>query len=181
MAAAFAPPAPPPSFTEVYREFLPRITGFLRSKPNDACDVDDVASVVFTRAFQAYARYEARNDSPAAWLFKIARNAALDHCRRNQQRQRAEQHTYRDRQDSADPIDLAERRLECRELRRAVAQLPYRERLSLTLRLEEGLSFREIGARLACSEDAAKMLYHRSLRAARRLCTPTALLEPAIA
>jgi RNA polymerase sigma-70 factor, ECF subfamily len=180
MAGASTPPAPPP-FTEVYMEYLPRITGFLRSKLNDASDADDVASLVFTRAFQAYARYEARNDSPAAWLFKIARNAALDHCRRNQQRQRAEQHAYRDRQDSADPIGLAERRLECRELRRAVAQLPYRQRLSLTLKLEEGLSFREIGARLACSEDAAKMLYHRSLRAARRLCTPSALLEPAIA
>lgn len=170
MSAALAPAAPLPPFAEVYSEFLPRITGFLRAKLNDAGDAEDVAALVFIRAFQAYARYEPRNDTPAAWLFKIARNASLDHCRRDQQRQHAERTAGLDHEEAPDPIRMAERRLAFHELRRAIAQLPYRQRLALTLRLQDGLSFKEIGAQLACREDAAKMMYHRSLQLLRRLC-----------
>lgn len=65
--------------------------------------------------------------------------------------------------DSLDPIALAERRLESRELHGATAQLPYRQRLSLTPRLDEGLSFKAIGTQPAGSVDAANTLYHRSL------------------
>lgn len=168
MSSAFAPAAPPPPFSEVYREFLPRITGFLRAKLNDAGDAEDVASQVFTRAFQAYARYEPWCTTPAAWLFRIARNAALDHERRAAQRQRAERAVVELWVNLEDPMELAEQRLSHRQLRHAIASLPVRQRQAVTLRLS-GLSFKEVSRRLECNEDAAKMLYHRSLRALRTL------------
>lgn len=168
MSTAFAPAPSLPPFAEVYTEFLPRITGFLRAKLNDARDAEDVAALVFTRAFQAYTRYEPRTNTPAAWLFKIARNAALDHCRRDQHRQHAERTAGWETDEAPDPAGLAERRMACLELRRAMAQLPPRQRQSLSYRLDDGLSFKEIGSRMDCSEDAAKVLYHRSLHALRR-------------
>jgi len=61
---------------------------------------------------------------------------------------------------------VAEERIVYRELLEAVARLPERHREVIGLR-QSGLSFLEVGRLLGCSEDAAKMLYHRALRALR--------------
>jgi RNA polymerase sigma-70 factor (ECF subfamily) len=168
MSTAYAAAASLPPFAEVYTEFLPRITGFLRGKLYDARDAEDVAALVFTRAFQAYTRYEPRTNTPAAWLFKIARNAALDHCRRDQQRQHAERTAGRENDLAPDPVRVADLRLACRELRRAVAQLPQRQRQSVAYRLQDGLSFKEIGSQMGCTDDAAKVLFHRGVKTLRQ-------------
>jgi RNA polymerase sigma-70 factor (ECF subfamily) len=160
-----------PPFDAVYGEFLPRITGFLRAKLCDPTDADDVAAEVFARAFQAYGRYEPRCGTPAAWLFRIARNAAFDHQRRARQRERAENAAVDAWRELEDPTQLAEQRFWYRELRYAIARLPQRQREVISLRHAGGLSFKEIGQRFGCTEDAAKMLYHRGLRALRPLVT----------
>jgi len=171
MSALLSATAARPPFEEVYGEFLPRITGFLRTKLGDPGDAEDVAAQVFARAFDAYPRFEPRGTTPAAWLFRIARNAAFDHSRRTSRRQRAEHAVSEIDRQSDDPIRLAERRFEYRTLRYAIARLPHRQREAVVLRLKDGLSFAEVGERLGRSEDAAKMLYHRSLRALRPLFT----------
>jgi RNA polymerase sigma factor (sigma-70 family) len=104
------------AFDEVYGEFLPRITGFLRAKLCDPTDADDVAAEVFTRAFKAYARYEPRCGTPAAWLFRIARNAASDHQRRACQRERAETAAAEAWGQLEDPSHLAEQRFRYRPM-----------------------------------------------------------------
>jgi RNA polymerase sigma-70 factor, ECF subfamily len=169
MSASLTVMADRPSFEEVYGEFLPRITRFLRTRLGDPNDAEDVAALVFSRAFQAYPRYEPRGTTPAAWLFRIARNAALDHERRTGQRRRAESAALEIRVAPENPTTLAEQRLSCHELRFAIARLPQRQRDVIALRHVSGLSFKDAGDRLGCSEDAAKMLYHRSLRALRPL------------
>src|SRR5260370_38965472 len=169
MSASLSVMAESPPFEEVYGEFLPRITGFLRSRLGDPNDAEDVAALVFSRAFQAHPRYEPRCTTPAAWLFRSARNAALDHERRISQRQRAESAAIDIRVAPDDPTAFAEQRLAYHELRYAIARLPQRQRDVIALRHLGGLSFKDAGNRLGCSEDAAKMLYHRSLRALRPL------------
>ena len=47
-----------------------------------------------------------------------------------------------------------------------MARLPERHREVIGLR-HSGLTFLEVGGLMGCSEDAAKMLYHRALRALR--------------
>jgi RNA polymerase sigma-70 factor, ECF subfamily len=169
-AVASAITARPP-FESVYAEFLPRITGFLRRKLSEPGDAEDVAAQVFVRAFQAYPRFELRGSTPAAWLFRIARNAAFDHCRRSRQRQWAEHAASQSGGQSDDPVSVAERRSQYRRLRYAIARLPQRQREVMAMRLNHGLSFAQVGAGIGCSEDAAKMIYHRSLRALRPLFT----------
>ena len=63
-----------------------------------------------------------------------------------------------------DPAGQAEERIQYRALLVRVAQLPERQREAISLR-HSGLSFDEVGKLIGCSEDAAKMLYHRALKA----------------
>ena len=65
---------------------------------------------------------------------------------------------------ACDPASRAEERIQYRALLAQVSQLPERQRDAISLR-HSGLSFDEVGKLLGCSEDAAKMLYHRALRA----------------
>ncbi len=65
-----------------------------------------------------------------------------------------------------DPAQQAEERVQYRALLAQVGQLPDRQRDAISLR-HSGLSFDEVGRLLGCSEDAAKMLYHRALKALR--------------
>jgi RNA polymerase sigma-70 factor, ECF subfamily len=159
-------PAGKPAFEELYREYVNRVYAFLRSQLGNAEDAEDVTSQVFMKAYGAYGRYEARQESPTAWLFRIARNAALDHHRRAGRKQRLERAVAREPVPSADPETLAEERILYRELLDSMAQLPTRQREVIGLR-HSGLSFLEVGTLMECSEDAAKMLYHRAVRALR--------------
>jgi RNA polymerase sigma-70 factor (ECF subfamily) len=159
-------PAGKPAFEELYREYVNRVYAFLRSQLGNAQDAEDVTSQVFIKAYEAYGRYEARQETPTAWLFRIARNAALDHHRRAGRKERLERAVAREPAPSADPGTLAEERILYRELLDSLARMPERQREVIGLR-HSGLSFLEVGALMGCSEDAAKMLYHRAVKALR--------------
>lgn len=156
-----------PEFEELYREYLPRIYGFVLAQVRDAHLAEDVTAQVFMKAYRAYGRFEPRSDTPAAWLFRIARNALNDAHRRGAVRRRAEQEVGRSLEEGPDPAAVAEGRVLFAGLLEAVRRLPDRQREVVALRHRSDLSFREIGDLLGCSEDAAKMLYHRALKVLR--------------
>jgi len=155
-----------PAFEDLYRDYMGRIYAYVRAQVGSAADAEDVTSQVFMNAYQAYARFETRNSTPAAWLFRIARNATLDHFRAGNRRDRLRRTIEREPQAEEDPAGQAEERIQYRALLARVADLPERQRDAISLR-HSGLSFDEVGSLLGCSEDAAKMLYHRALKALR--------------
>jgi len=153
-------------FEDLYREYLGRIYAYVRAQVGAAADAEDITAQVFMNAYQAYGRFEARHTTPAAWLFRIARNATLDHFRAHGRRERLRRTIEHQPVTEEDPARQAEERIHYRALLAQVAQLPERQRDAVSLR-HSGLSFDEVGRMLGCSEDAAKMLYHRALRALR--------------
>ncbi len=155
-----------PPFEELYREFLPRIYAFVKVQLGNAADAEDVTAQVFIKAYEAYGRYESRGATPAAWLFRIARNAMLDHHRSRGRRDRLERAIWLNRDEDPDPADLAESEIAYESLLEAVAALPERQREVVSMRHSD-LAFKEIGELMGCSEDAAKMLYHRALKVLR--------------
>jgi RNA polymerase sigma-70 factor (ECF subfamily) len=155
-----------PPFEELYQEFLPRIYAYIRVQVASTADAEDVTSEVFMNAFEAYPRYQPKAATPAAWLFRIARNAALDHHRRGGRRERLQRTLERQPVEAEDPARLAEDKVQHRELLTQVAALSEGQREAISLR-HLGLSFAEVGQILNCTEDAAKMLYHRGIRALR--------------
>ena len=153
-----------PPFEDLYRAYLGRIYAYVRAQVNTAADAEDITAQVFMNAYQAYDRFEPRNLTPAAWLFRIARNATLDHFRARGRRDRLQRTIERQPESPEDPAAMAEERIQYRALLGHVARLPERQRDAISLR-HSGLSFDEVGHLLSCSEDAAKMLYHRALKA----------------
>lgn len=155
-----------PPFEDLYRQYLGRVYAYVRAQVGSAADAEDVTAQVFMNAYQAYERFETRHATPAAWLFRIARNATLDHFRAQGRRDRLQRTIEREPQAEEDPAGRAEERIQYRALLSRVAALPERQRDAISLR-HSGLSFDEVGSLLGCSEDAAKMLYHRALKALR--------------
>jgi RNA polymerase sigma-70 factor (ECF subfamily) len=159
-------PGAKPPFEDLYRDYVGRIYAYLRSQVGSAADAEDVTSQVFVKAYEAYPRYEPRHATPSAWLFQIARNAALDHHRRSGRRQKMERTLAHEPAPTADPGVLAQERILYGELMEAVAGMPERQREVIGLR-HSGLGFLEVGQLMGCSEDAAKMLYHRAIKLLR--------------
>jgi len=155
-----------PSFEDVYRDYLGRIYAYVRSQVGSAADAEDITAQVFINAYQAYDRFEPRATTPAAWLFRIARNATLDHFRAHGRRERLRRTIEQQPVLEEDPARMAEERIQYQSLLAHVARLPERQRDAISLR-HSGLSFEEVGVLMSCSEDAAKMLYHRALKALR--------------
>jgi RNA polymerase sigma factor (sigma-70 family) len=155
-----------PTFEDLYRDYMGRIYAYVRAQVQTSADAEDITAQVFMNAYKAYARFETRNITPAAWLFRIARNATTDHFRAHGRRERLRRTIERQPVATDDPAGMAEERIQYRALLELVGVLPERQREAISLR-HSGLSFEEVGVLMTCSEDAAKMLYHRGLKALR--------------
>src|SRR3954462_2178046 len=71
-------------FDALYREARDDVYAYAATLLRDRGLAGDVTAQAFERAFRRRSRYDARRGSPRAWLFGIARNAALDELRRPQ-------------------------------------------------------------------------------------------------
>jgi RNA polymerase sigma-70 factor (ECF subfamily) len=108
-----------------------------------------------------------------SWLFRIGANLALNHLRDHARFVEEESPTV----EEAPLTPEAQTRLEAAEdalaLRRAVSQLPTKQRMTLELRIYEDLSFRDIAAALETTEGAAKVNFHYAVRRLRVLLGPS--------
>jgi RNA polymerase sigma factor (sigma-70 family) len=163
-----APGADADSFAALYERTFPRVYAYVASLLRDRSAAEDVTAQAFERAYRKRTSYRARRGSREAWLFGIARNAALDELRRRKRRARLES----DPQDTAaiGADDHAELALRRQAVRAAMATLVGRERDLLALKFSAGLSNAEIASVLGMSETAAGTRLHRTLTKLRKAC-----------
>lgn len=131
----------------------------------DPSAAEEVVAVTFERALRRRGRFDPRRGEPRAWIFGIARNAAVDELRR---RGRGAELTH-DPPDSAvsDHADqLVERDEAARRaaaVARAIDALPGRDRELVGLKFHAGLSNAEIAQVLGISTTNAGSRLHRVL------------------
>jgi RNA polymerase sigma-70 factor (ECF subfamily) len=156
------------SFEALYRRSFPRVYGYVASLLRDRAAAEDVTAQAFERAFRRRRSFRPGRGTLEAWLFGIARNAALDELRRRKRRAALE----------AEPADAvaespeagAERALRREAVRAALAGLDPRERDLVLLRFAGGLSHAEIAAVLRLSESNAATRLHRTIEKLRKAC-----------
>ena len=154
------------SFDALYREAAADVHAYAWTLLRDRAAAEDVTALAFERAYRRRGRFDAARGSERAWLFAIARNAALDELRR---RKRSATLTFDPAADDEPAADgpAPEQRA---TVRAALAALDPRERELVALKFHAGLSNAEIGALLGISESNAGTKVHRALTKLRKAC-----------
>ena len=129
----------------------------------------DAAQDALISAVRALHRF--RGDASfRTWLLRIALNAARTIARRQTRRREVPLEVVEDSA-SQDPdvASVVVMHDEAQRATRVLEQLPEKQRMSVTLRVNQGLSFQEIGAVLDCTEGAARVNYHLGVKRLREL------------
>lgn len=175
------------AFAELVRRHLSLVYhAALRQCGGDTHRAEDVAQTVFTDLARK-AEKLARRPVLAGWLHTSTRYAAAQAVRTEVRRQAREQEAYAmndvlsrsDATHTTDPSGSEWERVRP-VIDEALHALGERDREAVLLRFFEGRAFAEIGAKLAVSEDAARMRVERALEKlrdtlGRRGVTSTAL------
>jgi len=148
----------------LYLLYADNVFGYVVAIVRDEHDAEDITSEVFARLPRALTHYRAGATPFAAWLLRVARNAALDHLRAQRSVPLAEVHAT-----GAVAESQAGERLEA--LKDALAALPEDQRHVMLLRLVAGHSPAEVAAQLGRSVDAVHALQHRARRRLREELT----------
>jgi RNA polymerase sigma-70 factor (ECF subfamily) len=156
------------SFEALYRRTFPRVYGYVASLLADRTAAEDVTAQAFERAYRKRWSFRASRGSADAWIFGIARNAALDELRRR--KRSAAMHAEAEDPFAPTPEEYAELTLRRETVRAALATLDARERDVVFLKFSGGLSHSEIAKVLRISESNAGTRVHRALEKLRKAC-----------
>lgn len=145
----------------LYLRYADNVFSYVRKIVCDDHDAEDVTQQVFAKLFRTIGRYEERDVPFAAWILRVARNAAIDYMRSDrlvpcEEVRSTDQQTDETRH---------ERR---RSLTDALGSLPSEQRQVIVMRHLVGLSPREIAGKLGKSESAIHGLHHRGRRSMQR-------------
>jgi RNA polymerase sigma-70 factor, ECF subfamily len=165
------------AFAALFRECAADVHGYLISLLGDRATAEDATALAFERLYRSRSRLDHRRGTPRAWLFAIARNAALDELRRRKRKGGYDQSEgLADVRASGDVFEQVERRA---TLRDALAALPLRERELVLLKFHGQLSNSELARALGISESNAGTRLHRALTRLREHCGETGQEEVA--
>jgi RNA polymerase sigma-70 factor (ECF subfamily) len=127
-------------------------------------DIDELVQDTLVRAFGSLDGF--RGDSSfRTWLFTIERRLLMDRRRSEKRRPPAVEVQEQDAATEFDPLDdLMASEAEMR-VHRAMERLTPTQREVFSLRVTEGLSYREIAETAGTTEGAARVHYHNAMRA----------------
>lgn len=132
----------------------------------ERADVEEIVQDTFVRAFGSLGAFRAES-SLRTWLFTIERRLILDRRRANGRRREAAPAEERDVATEFDALDgLVAEETEAR-VRRAVERLSPMQREVFLLRVNDGLSYKEIAELVGSTEGAARVHYHNAMRAVK--------------
>jgi RNA polymerase sigma factor (sigma-70 family) len=171
-AATQAPSEADAAFEELYRSSRDDVYAYVAGLLRDRSAAEDVTAQAFERAYRRRRTFNPGRGSRRAWLFGIARNAALDELRRRRRRARLVAEPEDDA--LAPAYEAAEVAVRRAALRAAIVDLSARERELVALKFFAGLTNGEIASVIGTSETNAGTKLHRVIQKLRRSCDEAA-------
>ncbi len=171
-------PARDPAALELFFDaYFDRVFGFVRRLVDSESLAEDLTQDIFLQLYQGFPKYDpARELRP--WVFTVAANKLRDFWRSRRHRDSLlEQSVDRVDEDGLGlelpaatprPEDDLEAAEAAESVRAAVDALPEGMRMTVLLRVYEGLSFEEIGRILGRNDIAVRKRYSRALEVLRR-------------
>ena len=154
-------------FEELYRSSRDDVYAYVAALLGDRGAAEDVVALAFERAYRKRRGFRAERGSRRAWLFGIARNAALDELRRR----RRTAPLFPDPAADAEPPPVERSDTVLRAtVRAALATLGPRERELIALKFFAGLSHAEIAKVTGTRETNAGTALHRAITKLRKAC-----------
>jgi RNA polymerase sigma factor (sigma-70 family) len=157
------------AFEGLYERYVSQVYAYVRYRVDSAAEAEDLTAAIFERVLAKIETF--RSDEPhfAAWLWRIARNAVIDHYRK----QRLRQHLPLEEiasPASEEPLPeewvLREERVQ--EIRVHLKTLPEREQEIIALKFGFGLTNRRIAEVLRMKESTVGSALHRAMIKLRR-------------
>lgn len=161
------------AFDALMARYRRPVLSFVSRMVADSLDAEDIAQDVFVRAYRNMLKPSFRKRAAAfsSWLFQVARNATLDHCR---YRKRHPVCSLADMEAEAltgtvrTAADHAVANETGAAIAAEVAKLPEEQRVAIVLSEYEGLSYVEIAAIMHCSVKAVESRLYRARRSLRQ-------------
>ena len=157
-------------FESLYRSSRDDVYAYAATLLRDRAAAEDVTALAFERAYRRRRTFDRRRGEERAWLFGIARNAALDELRR---RRRLAGLISEPHDATVEFVDAAEVALRRTAVRAALATLSGREREIIALKFHGGLTNGELARVLGVSESNAGTMLHRAVQKLRKACDAT--------
>jgi RNA polymerase sigma factor (sigma-70 family) len=155
----------------LYRSSRDDVFAYAATLLGDRAAAEDVTALAFERAYRRRLQFDRRRGVERAWLFGIARNAALDELRRRRRIAALTVEPAATPDDgSVSGEDETEEVLRRAAVRAALAGLAPRDREVIALKFHAGLSNGEIANVLGIGENAAGSLLYRAMEKLRRAC-----------
>jgi RNA polymerase sigma-70 factor (ECF subfamily) len=155
----------PEAFGLLYERHRLAVFRYLRTRTRTEDDAGELTAVVFERAMTAIPRYRPTGGGIAAWLIRIARNAAVDAGRRATAVPLVDEIPDGRRSHAPEEHVLANEAAS--SLVAAINGLPELQREAIVLRYAAGLTAREIGEVIGKSGQATQKLLSRALATIR--------------
>jgi len=158
------------AFGVLYERYIDLIFRYLRCRVSETQTAEDLAEVVFLKAFESLDRYHEEGWPFSAFLYQVARNQLADHYRR--QREEVPLEEVQDLEATGENEDRSrgpdERILALQDALEKLSE-DYQEIIRLRILLE--IPTPQVAAFLNRSEGAIRVQLHRALKALRKKLT----------
>ncbi len=158
----------PHAFESLVKRYQRPLLNFITRYIGDRSAAEDLTQEAFLRIYRAAPRFEAKT-RVSTWVFRIAYNLVLTEMGRRSRQRRLSEALYRSREQGADEpsTDPSERFELEEEVMSALGRLPGNQRAALLLRINENLSYLEIGEVLGVGVQSVESLLFRARKSLR--------------
>jgi RNA polymerase sigma-70 factor (ECF subfamily) len=147
-----------PDFESIYYQWIGPVYRYLCVCLENDQDAEDLTAAVFLAVLQGLPQYQPRGNF-AGWLFRIARNKAIEWKRKT--RREVNLPEIPEPVEQTDFLSGLSAQQDIQELRKMIECLPEEEKELLNLRYAADLTFSEIGAIVGRTEGAVKKSVYR--------------------